>query len=1235
MATAAAEAADAGTEAPIAVFAVTKGGVVLKHIFLNGPPTEEGRHGGDGDPEEEDPPVLFGRHPDCHVLVDHPSVSRRHLEVRCKRRQRWITVTDLSSVHGTWVSGQRIPPNTVVQLVAGDTLRLGASKREYRLHWLSLSEAFEMEDLLPPLVEEDKEEFHTHQEACNQLVSTQRELMDTETHQETRRQVVSEQTELCAKVIPSAPPLPESAHSNSLKEYSLSHCYENRGVVEEQIVSENSFTESARSSTIQAARTPVQSDKQNASGTMSRRAKLKSVKSLRIDTGRRSRTLSYSYQKEEAQYENLVCSQNCKGECAACMVLFNNSDVKEAEEKEKVIAPEKNHMNPHVSDVITMKGNQEEPIPLNLEHSDKENSILNFTNETEQHDIFSEKSHLKLDGGLSNKEKVSKNKIVAEDCELEGIIFGSIFDNLDIEERATEENKESSLMDKENTTPLVSGNIIIERSQLMLKPTSSQELMDSISPLNLEHDKFSDSENSVLNIGKKMKSNELTSENLFPLMSVETEFLLMSDQDLKNDIILDKENSVLASGNYNAAISPAKQGDLFPDENVTPASRDLKPIAGKVLGSRMDCSVSNMSIHQGEHGELSSEYDEQEDLFPDENVTPAFRDLNSIVGMVLGSRMDSSVSAEYTSNRSIHQGERSELSSEYDAISLVRQRDIFPDKENVISASRGLKSNGREVLGSRMDSSVSAEYTPNRSIDKRKCNDLSSNSQRFHTVDDEVFYSDKENLTPISTGDMKARRCLPKNLFQVDADQDQEAFCSDKENSTPVSSVAKKTRNMSENRARIESAITMKMVEDRLPFQTLLSDSPLRPTSSFDCTQANARTADFSIRLEDELNSSPVSNHNDCQDQEAFCSDKENSTPVSSVAQKTRDMSENRARIESAITKKRVEDRLPFQTLLSDSPLRPTSSFDCAQANARTADFSIRLEDELNSFPCLEQHKNRESNRVGEGMKFWTMVADTDCLLDDESLKSIMLLKGIKGTHLIIPRIVIRELDCMKQREGLFKRSTKATSILQWIEDCMANESWWIHVQSSSEMLPVAPTPPATPTETQRHGEEREAAAAGGTFNSMLALFSPRGFTEIFSPRGFTDIVSPKTEDRVLDCALLFNKLRGSQNMVILSNSVTLKIKAMSEGLLCEAAKEFRETLMNPCSGRFMWSASAPRGTAWSRLDETALAENYYNSHHHREARKPVEAARGLKLILLHNSSSLCPRAGDQLRRLG
>ena len=51
------------------------------------------------------------------------------------------------------------------------------------------------------------------------------------------------------------------------------------------------------------------------------------------------------------------------------------------------------------------------------------------------------------------------------------------------------------------------------------------------------------------------------------------------------------------------------------------------------------------------------------------------------------------------------------------------------------------------------------------------------------------------------------------------------------------------------------------------------------------------------------------------------------------------------------------------------------------------------------------QCNNQESGSAGQGMKAWTMVANTDSLLDDESRKAIMLLRGLKGTHLFIPRI--------------------------------------------------------------------------------------------------------------------------------------------------------------------------------------------------------------------------------------
>ncbi|KAG2560538.1 hypothetical protein PVAP13_8KG099404 [Panicum virgatum] len=93
--------AEADGDAPIVAFAVSKAGVVLKHNFLNAPPAPEaadcGGTVGAEEEEEEDPPVTVGRHPDCHVLVDHPSVSRFHLQLWARRHQRRITVTDLRS----------------------------------------------------------------------------------------------------------------------------------------------------------------------------------------------------------------------------------------------------------------------------------------------------------------------------------------------------------------------------------------------------------------------------------------------------------------------------------------------------------------------------------------------------------------------------------------------------------------------------------------------------------------------------------------------------------------------------------------------------------------------------------------------------------------------------------------------------------------------------------------------------------------------------------------------------------------------------------------------------------------------------------------------------------------------------------------------------------------------------------------------------------------------------------
>ncbi|KAI9126380.1 hypothetical protein K1719_002801 [Acacia pycnantha] len=57
-----------------------------------------------------------------------------------------LIVLDLSSVHGTWVSGRKIEVGVCVEMKEGDALRIGASSRLYRLHWIPISRAYDLEN---------------------------------------------------------------------------------------------------------------------------------------------------------------------------------------------------------------------------------------------------------------------------------------------------------------------------------------------------------------------------------------------------------------------------------------------------------------------------------------------------------------------------------------------------------------------------------------------------------------------------------------------------------------------------------------------------------------------------------------------------------------------------------------------------------------------------------------------------------------------------------------------------------------------------------------------------------------------------------------------------------------------------------------------------------------------------------------------------------------------------------
>lgn len=91
----------------------------------------EGFIGGTKTPQRFDMdafPVPIGRHPDCAVVLDVPSISRRHAEIRRDGGVR-LEIDDLGSTNGTFVNGKRI--GTATPIFGGDVIHFG--DHEFRL----------------------------------------------------------------------------------------------------------------------------------------------------------------------------------------------------------------------------------------------------------------------------------------------------------------------------------------------------------------------------------------------------------------------------------------------------------------------------------------------------------------------------------------------------------------------------------------------------------------------------------------------------------------------------------------------------------------------------------------------------------------------------------------------------------------------------------------------------------------------------------------------------------------------------------------------------------------------------------------------------------------------------------------------------------------------------------------------------------------------------------------------
>lgn len=117
----------------------------------------------------------------------------------------------------------------------------------------------------------------------------------------------------------------------------------------------------------------------------------------------------------------------------------------------------------------------------------------------------------------------------------------------------------------------------------------------------------------------------------------------------------------------------------------------------------------------------------------------------------------------------------------------------------------------------------------------------------------------------------------------------------------------------------------------------------------------------------------------------------------------------------------------------------------------------------------------------------------------------------------------------MVRRASFLSRMTEASAALQWIEECMATTKWWIHVQSSAEESSLVPPTPR---------------ASAHWFSEDRGAFSVGSIP--FSPCTLQEIVTPTAADHILESALFFKQTKSGQ-FVLLSDDVTLKIKAMAE----------------------------------------------------------------------------------------
>ncbi|KAF2608281.1 hypothetical protein F2Q68_00044218 [Brassica cretica] len=1182
-------------EKTIPVFTVLKNGAILKNIFVVN--SRDLSSNGNDDAEVEEI-LLVGRHPDCDILLTHPSISRHHLQIRSLPSRQKLFLTDLSSVHGTWVADLKVEPDACVEVKEGDVIRIGGSTRIYRLHWIPLSRAY---DVSPVTEQEEEEEENRLLEAENLEVALQSQA-DTSASAEdgdghldvtsggSGSSVLSEDEDTYTTTTEILLPL-FSSSVLSLPRDSVNTQKLQRNDEHFQTSSKwdlDLVVEAAAESPSRSCGLNKQQSGSYAEVLGFYELELADERDVRGDEeGLLLNVMSEMIEssvpvEEEAPYlaaketsslpvprDYYIGTENTSSgslslaqidgcfEAAGCQAFELASEAETMRPFQEVNGETAQHLpkaeiQGHVyNGEIEVSGQDIAVSPRSspqgkqliemltedargLLGSHYGNEVSIETDTENLHEIGNEVNH----AGDQNKKQGANRE------------SEKIYD--DGSSTCHSEGLEQSDTDKEVPVPLTLAAETFEDTKpieaLPSYYTASQE--NQTEQLNaIRDDALSQMDSSRM--GKAASVPLLEASGCFAFELATNVEIMCLRQEVSGDIGFVTEKAVEASAEQLIKAEIQSHGENEETEvlrQVIAESSNSFPqteptLTGDAIIGLLDSGVAietgSENIHQKGNGEtkISSS---QAETFEDKLLSHYTGDRENQTPRTLAVRDD--VLSELDISRS---------SSRRLSTSNIWSR---RGKDASVLQVRTNKSEGKQKqIGKQAKAHLQRKALSGRSI-------YLTVDHGAYELEPEIFTPDKENLTPSShmlkrlqdIGDIKDSKSSSKlsgkpsslkipSSFAIAALTEPEIFTPDKENLTPNSHMLRRLREVGE----IKDTKSSSSKAMRKPF--------------------------FDIHVEENLLAQ--------QKPDVHC------------------MSSNSKVKHEPVALKKKAERAPFQPLLEKSSSQSQSYTEAPS----TASARNNISRGVRSSSNLSDGKNKMR---------WTIVLDTSSLLDKDSRKTLHLLQGLKGTHLLVPRTVIRELNETKRtRNVLFRRTVDmASSALDWIEECLVNTKWWIQLQSPlEETKATAPTPPVTP---QSNG-------FAFPFSLQWNNYAP-------------EIDSPTSEDEVLECALLYrNRNNIDEKLVLLSNDITLKIKAMAEGVICETALEFYESLKNPLSERFMWPESLPRGRTWSHADDVVLRERYDSRTCFPYRKKPTfnggrrgesGAAKGLKLILLHNS---------------